>query len=291
MKKYQADLALLLVTIIWGATFPMIRSAVSKIDSYQFVFFRFLFALALFSLGYVRIRRLPKKTWRIFSLMSVCLWASYITQTIGMETISSGRAAFITGLNVIMVPFLAPLAGLRPPTSVDLGSAVGAGVGLYFLTDPGNIGFGVGDVWVLLCALSYALYIVILQKMLEAEKVDSVSLAYWQVMAVALLSTLCLPLSKAPIAWPQASSVWVALVFCATLATVLTCWLQTNYQKYTTAQRTALIFAMEPVFAVLFGYVLLGELMSMKMLIGAVIILVSIIVGELWKLKFPAAHP
>lgn len=285
MKKYKAEWALLVVAFIWGLTFPLIRSAIAHIDSYHFVFYRFMLAAGVFALFALKRRHFTKNEWLLGMLISFVLWISYITQTIGMETTSSGRAAFITGMNVVMVPFLAPWFGLKKPTFVDVLAAVGACVGLLLLTQPDEGGITKGDVWVLLCAFSYALYIILLQKILDRHRVDSVRFAFIQVFGVFVFSSLCIPFSKNALVIPNSSPIWIALLFCATFATIGTSWLQTEYQKYTTAQRTALIFSMEPVFAAMFGYFLIAEKMSLQSMVGASVILLSIVFCELWKAK------
>lgn len=168
---------------------------------------------------------------------------------------------------------------------MDVFAAIGATLGLLLLTQPEEGGISKGDMWVLLCAVSYALYIVLLQKALDRHRFDSVRFSFIQVFGVFCCSALCLPLAKGPLHLPQSNAVWIALLFCATFATIGTSWLQTEYQKYTTAQRTALIFAMEPVFASIFGYLIIGEKMSGQSMLGAGIILSSILVCEWWKAK------
>ena len=291
MPTLRADLALLLVTLIWGATFPLIRGAIAHIDSYAFVFMRFSIAMVLFLPLAWRHRSWSKARLLGALGLSFVLWLSYITQTIGMETIASGRAAFITGLNVVMVPFFAPGFGLGRPRKLDVMAAFGAAIGLYCLTDPGRGGVSIGDFWVLGCAVSYALYIVMLQKFLDRHAMNSVWLSFLQVAGVWLWSAPCLVFSSASLELPRSMAFWAALGFCATLATIGTAWLQTHFQRYTTASRTALIFAMEPVFAAMFGYILLGESMPPRGALGAGIILASIVVSEWIKARVPASPP
>lgn len=273
---------MLLVTVFWGLTFPLIRQALETLSPPQFVALRFSLATLAFLpllLGSRKARAGLSEMLLPGLILGAIAWASYFSQTLGLQTVGAGRAAFITGLNVILVPLLSPLFRAGRPSRLDVVAAVVATGGMYLLTDPRAGGITGGDLWILSCALSYAVYIHALQ--IALRRCDSATaLAFAQVGAIALLSLLYLP--TAGVGMPALSgAVWIALLFCALFATVGTFWLQANFQSQTTPERVALIFSLEPVTAAIFAYWLLGETLSTVSIIGAVVIFVAVLGAEL----------
>ncbi len=273
---------MLLVTIFWGLTFPAIRLAVQDLDPFVFVATRFTVALLVFA-PFVLFHADARAGLRDALIPGLVLgglaWVAYVSQTMGLTMIGAGRAAFITGISVILVPLLAPLFRAGRPTRVELLAAVVATAGLFLLTNPRGEGVSLGDLLVLACAFIYAVYILLLQIYLRRGP-NPTSLAFTQILWVAILSWAALPLAAdGPVEFtPRALA---AILFCATLATIGTFWLQARFQGDTTPQRVALIFAMEPVFATLFAFVLLGEWLSPMGQFGAMVILVSVVGAEL----------
>lgn len=298
--QQRADLALVVVSLLWGVTFPLIRSALGDLDPFQFVGWRFFLATLAF-LPLVLLHPTARARLRPAVLPGLLLgalaWASYMTQTVGLQTVGAGRAAFITGTSVILVPLMSPLFRAGRPHGRDYLAAVVATVGLYFLTLGEEEGGGSamrwslsgGDLWILACAVSYAVYIHVLQKVL-ARSPHEISLAFTQVAGIGLLAVTLLG-ARGNVLIPLTPEVLVALGVCAILATVGTFWLQTRYQGRSTPQRVALIFSLEPVFATGFAWWLLGETLGPEGALGAVLILGAVVGVELAGSKEPTPPP
>ncbi|RMG20977.1 MAG: DMT family transporter [Deltaproteobacteria bacterium] len=287
-SEWVASAALLLVAALWGLTFPLIRGALASVDPFHFVAARFALA-ALAFLPWVLAspaprRGLPAALGPGFALGALAC-ASYLTQTLGLRTVPAGRAAFITGTNVVLVPLLAPLFGRGVPRRIDLAGALLSLVGLLLMTRPEVAGFSAGDLWVLACAFFYALYIHALQQVL-ARGIDTTALAFSQVAGLCVSSALCLPLAEGPSHFT--ASAWLAVSFCALLATVGTFWLQTHFQGRTSPERAALLFATEPVFAAFFAALLLGERTTPREGVGAALVFLAVLLVELWPKPAPA---
>ncbi len=284
-----AELALLLVTLFWGLTFPLIKGALDEFDPYWFVATRFAIAAALFSplaLGTAADRRAVRRDLWVGLGLGALVWVSYITQTLGLRTVPAGRAAFITGSSTILVPLIAPLFGAGRPRMKDLAAAAIATLGIGLLTgaigarpDAQTVPFGAGDAWILGCAVSYAFYLHALQRALDAGR-STMPLAYLQVVGVLICAIVVLPLGDTTRV-VFTSKAWIALGFCALFATIGTFVLQTRYQAWTTATRTALIFAMEPVFAAVFAWLILSETIGWSEGVGAGLVLVAIVGVEM----------
>lgn len=280
----RAHLALILVTIIWGLTFPLIRQALVNLDSTWFVFLRFSLASILF-FGLLLVQK--KFYWH----KQLLLWGlavgvlnslSYSLQTLGLETVASGRAAFITGLNVVMVPLLAIAFKVAKSNGLDYFCAGLACLGIFILCNPNQSPFTFGDAMIFISAIFYSLFVLSLQTVAKKFPKQLGLLACYQVFGVLLASVVFLPLAK-QVPSSLSTQAWVAIVFCATFATVGVFWLQTTYQHYTTPQRTALIFSLEPVFAALFGYLLIAEKLGFNELMGGAVILTACLIPEFFK--------
>lgn len=277
-RQIVADLSLLLVALIWGASFVMVKEAISQIGVFTFLTLRFLFAaLVLALIFWPRLRASSPREFLAGALVGLFLFGGYALQTIGLKYTSVSKAGFITGLSVVIVPFLSTLILRRKP---DLNALVGvllATTGLGILTLRG-LSMAQSDLWVLGGAVAFALQIVALGRFAPQMKMGG--LATIQVATVALLS--------APLAWamerspPQMSDqVWFAISFTGIMATSLAFLAQSKAQRFTSPTHTALIFATEPVFAAIFGYLLLQERLGWRGLLGCALILTGMAAGEI----------
>ncbi len=261
----------------------MIRSALEHGTALSFVSQRFVLAalicLPILILAKVRLQGL--KSWFGPALLLALLnGLGFWTQSVGLETVSSSRAAFLTGLYVVFVPLTLIWFGLGRPSRVDAIGVVIALLGLYLFTDPKVSGWSTGDLWILACAFCFALGINHLQAMFRRGVGGGLEIAFLQIAltGVALMS-----------AWGAferselvLSAAWsVPVIYCAVFATVLPLWIQTHYQRQTTPTRVALIFALEPVFAAAIAWVGWGEGLSFRSLIGAGVLMCAVVWMEL----------
>ncbi|MEM9243039.1 MAG: DMT family transporter [Pseudomonadota bacterium] len=278
----KANSVLVLVTLIWGLTFPLIKLALAHVSPSTFTLFRFIFAALFF---------LPLLGFSLFNVNKSLLWVSlilailnsgvYFSQAIGLQTITPSRSAFITGINVLLVPFLLPLFRLGRPTVVDIISTVCAFFGLYILTGASLKHLVIGDLWTLITAIFYALSIVVIQRLTPKVK-NSYLLSFYQILfALPLLFGLTLA-DHTPSSWWHIHVI-IALLFCSLCATVLSFYLQMQYQKQTTATQAALIYCLEPVFAAIFSHFISNDRISKQTLLGGCIILVSLVLPIIYR--------
>ncbi|MBC7234341.1 MAG: DMT family transporter [Chloroflexi bacterium] len=280
-RQLWADLLLLLVTLIWGSTFTMVKNAVSDYPVLPFLALRFALAtLALLPLGWRRLRSLGWRGWGAGALIGLFLFAGYALQTMGLQYTSASKAGFITGLSVVIVPILSTVV-LRPAQRPNASSILGvllATVGLALLSLTQELNITRGDLLVLFCAFSFALHIVSISAF--APRHDPIALTIVQVATVTLASgtSSLFTLEGWPLPRP---STWFAAAFTGVLATALAFGLQTAVQRFTTPTHTALIFAAEPVFAALFGVLLAGDVLTVRHLVGGALIVIGTIVSEI----------
>ncbi len=281
-KQIQADLWLLLVTLIWGSTFVLVKDTITKIEPCSLTAIRFAFAfLALLALFWRRV--LASSRWEVLggALIGLFLFAGYAFQTVGLQYTTAGKAGFITGLSVVIVPFAAFLIlRQKPPLNAIIGVVL-ATIGLALLSL--NEGFTIarGDLIVLGCAFSFALHIVLVGAF--APRTDTMALTTAQMGSAALASAILSWAVERP-SLDLPAEVWLAALFLGVVANSFAFGVQNAAQRFTSPTHTALIFSMEPVFAALFAYLLAGETLTKRALVGCALILAGMVTAEMTRL-------
>ena len=270
------QLVLLLSTLIWGATFPATKAALEQITTLNFLFIRFLvgagLALALVLMVSGRLG-FERDLLRRAAIATLWLFLGYITQTLGLESTTASNSAFITTFYVVLVP----LFMLR--FDWQTWSAAGLAVmGLWFLINPSQ-SINVGDLWTLACAAAFAAHIACLER--YTREGDAWSLFVWQMIFVTVLFGLTLLWEPKPLSGLGATRVLLtAFVVTGVLATgafAVQIWVQ---QKLP-AQKVALIFALEPVYAAWLAWYFLGEQLGLRGWIGSALVLTAVVLGSL----------
>jgi drug/metabolite transporter (DMT)-like permease len=269
-------LLLLMVTAVWGWTFVLVKDAVTPYPTLPFLQIRFALALVVMAL---LARRLPGwRALRIGALVGAVLAAGYLTQTFGLTMTSPGNAGLITGLFVVFTPILNRIFG-APIHWWTWVATLMSFIGLGFLTG-GPSGMGLGDILVVACAVLFALHIVLLGRW--SPGLPAAPLAMVQMAS-------CTVLFSAAGTWqlrPPSLSVWVAIVITGVFASALAFYIQTWAQAFISPNRTALILATEPAWALAASVVLAGQRLGALQAIGAAIVLIAIVGHELASLKF-----
>ncbi len=281
IKPYQADLVLLLVAISWGFTFALVQDAISSVPVYTFLFWRFLFAFGfMLIISWKHLSNLTKPTIYAASILGVLNFLGFALQTYGLTFTLSSTVAFITGLNVIFIPFIAYLFFKK---SISIYALIGAGMaiaGLWFLTTQSDISVGAGEYYTLLCALMFSLHIIYTDRFAKRHEV---MLLVTIQFGVVTLASLVMGISIDDTIMPSSYSYEfiLALVTTVLFATVFAFWAQTSMQRYTTPTKTALIFSMEPLSAAVFGYFYLGEILLPIQLFGGALMIAGVLFAEI----------
>lgn len=291
MKRSRiADFSLLLVAMMWGCTFLIVQNAVKVLPPLAFNSIRFMGAALLLALITVIFYR---KDWKQLSfrmvrdslLLGLFLFLGYGFQTMGLlyTTTSNG---FITGLSVVLVPFLS-LALLKHAISrYTWFSAALAAIGLYLLTFTGSaLSLNKGDALILLCAIAFALqvaYTGVYAPHYPALPLATLQLAFVGLFSIAasLIFEGATPLAHSGELIKDPDVLWALLISIGPTS-AFAFWIQTACQKYTTPSRVAIIYATEPVFAVLTGLAFGGETLGLSALLGCGCILGAMLMAEL----------
>ncbi len=270
------------ITLVWGSTFVVIKDALDTVSVPLLLALRFSMAALL--LVWVRFDRAALRPSLILGLLA---FTGFATQTIGLSTTSASKAAFITGLSVILTPLLGAVwLRTKIPQRAYIAACLAVG-GLGLMTLTSVQGVNIGDVWVIATAFAYALYILYLGTV--ANRYAALTLGMMQLWPMALLAWgWALPdvsqITQLPL------STYGAIFYLALMATALVNVFQTYAQRVVPAHVAALVFVLEPLFAALFAYLLLGERLGPLGWLGGALIVVAMLVGELrpkrWRLGF-----
>jgi drug/metabolite transporter (DMT)-like permease len=290
MTQRKADLGLVLLTVIWGTTFTIVHESVRVFPPLAFIALRFSVAAAVF-LPVLWARRAElRANLRPGLILGGLLFGGFATQTLGLQRTTPARAAFITGLSIVLVPLIALAWGQRPPRRALLGVAlavVGLGLvcfgcripwlGCLALEEHAEPQRLVGDAFVLACAVVYAFHIVGVSHW--TARLSPLALNGIQLQVVAVAAALAALLTERPIpAVPlRVASAALFLGIVATAA-VLTLWL--SLQRYTTATHAGLIFALEPVFAAFFSWLWTGEALTAAIWSGGALMITGVVLAE-----------
>ncbi len=278
-KLLKADLSLLLITLIWGSTFLIVKKSLAQTSPILFIALRFWVGTATLIVFKPRaLRGLNIRTLRRGLILAALLLGGFVFQTLGLRGTTSSRSAFISSLVVLLVPTLSYFLYRRAPRIRTLVGVVLATIGLGMLTlntIPMNLTFGDGLTGI--CAVVFALHIVFIGRYLPDS--DFRQLAIIQMAGSALLCTLVLMLLETPFLVPDLYF-YIYLLVSGVLATGFAYYMQIKAQRDTTPNRTALIFSLEPFFAALAASVVLEESITRKGWIGGLFIVAGILISE-----------
>lgn len=283
-RSLRAHLLLIAVVFIWGATFVLIKDALRDVSPLLFNFIRMTLAFACLAIVYrAHWKNLTRRAVISGAIVGLCLTLGYEFQTAGLKFTTPSNSAFITGLLVPLVPLLSSIPFLRPkgshtPRWNAYVGALLAFVGIVLLTTPAGAATNLhsinkGDLLTLGCALGFALHVLALAH--TSPRVPYTQLALLQIGFAAIYMGISVPLLEKPfIHWKP--HVVIALLIAALLATAAAFTVQSWAQQFLPATHTALILALEPVFAWLTAFAVLGERLGLRSSLGALMILAGI---------------
>lgn len=278
--KWQVDALLIFVTLIWGGTFLIVQNSIRVTGTFSFLTMRFgIGALVLALLFHRRLRHVTKSELLTGGLMGLFLFGGYAFQTLGLQYTTTSKAGFITGMNVVIVPMLSIFLLRQWPTlSATVGVGLAAvGLALLSMGSSFNLEFGLGETLVLGGAVCFAFHIVLIS--CYAPGKDAYNLATVQIAVTAFLSAVFIPVWGEPLIMPP-GEVWLAALFMGVVATAFTFAIMNRVQQFTSSTRAALIYALEPVFAGMFGY-FANEVLTTPALIGCALIFGGMIAAEI----------
>ena len=278
MKKYLGIIGLLIVTIIWGGGFVACDMALESLTTMQILAVRFFIAtLVMALLGRKDLTHMSKNEVRKGCLLGAVLFLGFVSQTVGLIYTTPSKNAFLTTINVVLVPFIAfVVTGKKVGKDALLGAVLAViGTGVLSLTSRFTI--SLGDGLTLLCAVFFAMQIFLTG--LFVQEIRPAVLNFLQMGTAFLLSLIGMTVKGEWHFAPTQESL-LAVLYLGVMSTAVTYLLQTASQKYVEETQAAIILSMEAVFGTVFSVIILHEQITGRMLLGAALILTAVIISE-----------
>jgi drug/metabolite transporter (DMT)-like permease len=273
---FVAYAILLSLSVVWGTTFPLVQGALNYASPMVFLALRFGIATVVFALiVWPRAHRWDGNVlWKGMAL-GLLLWLGFALQTVGLQSTSAARSGFLTGTFVPLTPVLGWLL-FRQKIKLRLWIAVLlAFAGVAIMSQPDAGGLSWGDFLTLLCGVSFALQVLLVDRWSRSENL--LPLTWLQFVMAMMLSTIFMRWETPHVEWTP--FLFIALAVTALLASVFAVWGQMKFQPRITPAAAAVIYSCEPVFAGISSFVLLGQLPPTITLIGAAFIIAGMLLS------------
>ena len=279
-KKWLGSFLLLITAIVWGFCFVVQRSCLDYVGAFTYGAARFLLGgLALIPLALARPCEKQKRRKSLLAGLpcGLALFAGTSLQQLGLKTVSAGKAGFLSAMYIVLVPVLGLFIGQKVKARVWISAALGA-VGLYLLCTGGVDGsVSAGDLLVLGCSLMFAVQIQLINHFSDT---DSIVLSISQYLTVAVLSAVVMLFAETP-TWTGVVDCLPLILYGGLVSIAIGYTLQTVAQKYTPPAVASVMMCLESVFATLSGWLVLGEMFSVREGIGAVVMLAAALLAQL----------
>ncbi len=281
-EQFKSELMLILVTLIWGGTFPIIKAGLSDISPLLMVVVRFFLAFLFFLPVIIKRRRLISPCFvKAGLILGFSTFVGYGMLTIGLTMTTVAKSSLISYGYALMTPLLQFLLLKKKVSPINLIGLVIAFTGMLIFTSPSASGWNMGDSITVLVALGYAFTVVLLDK--YSRIYDVGVLSGLQFFFTAVFSVMLIPFSETLVFVPTVNLL-IALSYLVIPGTVGALYLMNRYQKGTTPVRAVVIYALEPVIAIILGYFFLEEYIGLQEFLGGVIILGGVLFSEIWGL-------
>lgn len=280
MPRYKSEIILFIVASIWAATFPVLKLTLVHFPPFYFVAIRFFIGAVVFTIFFFRGISLPTTgEIRAGVVLGILLVLGFGSQSVGLRYTSSSNSALITGVNVLVVPFVQYLITGKKVFIENWIGVVLVTIGLYLLTQPEINGINTGDWVTLICAVAWAFYIIYLDVFTNRNYNinNMIIIQFW------LVAFICLAIAGATEDISKVSMTngnILALLYTGVLATFAATTLGNKYQKFTTPIRATLVMAWETPAAVMMSLLFLNDTMIAVQYLGAVLMIVGIIFSE-----------
>lgn len=283
LQTKNATSALLITTLIWGASFVIVKVSVESIPPLTFIAARFVIALAILV---VASQRELKENWRSHLLPSLLLGSFLVVgfafQVWGLQRTSAANAGFITGLSVVLVGLLDVTVNKRFPAVYTLTGFISALAGLLILSLNLNLTFAYGDLLILVCAIAFGLHVFFTDK--YAKKMNTKVLTMEQITFVAFVTAFGAVFTER-LNFAVSTFAVFGLVYSGVLGTAGAYFLQTWGQKYAHATYSAIVLSLEPVFAAIFAAILLAEPVTIRLVVGGALIVLGMAFSSIKDLR------
>ena len=285
-NKFRGSLALLIATVIWGSAFIAQSVGMDYIGPFTFQTMRSVLAVPFLIVLVLIIERDPKlsfekwlqpRLWKAGLPCGIALFVAAGLQQMGIVHTSAGKAGFITAMYIVLVPILGVFLKKKPPFTAWISVAL-AVAGLYLLSCVGVTQVNIGDLYLLGCALGYAIQITLVDRL--GNELDGFRLNCIQSLVCGILSGTVM-FATEDVVPANILACWIPLVYAGIFSLGIAFSLQIIGQKHLEPTPASLIMSLESVFAVLFGWLLLNERMTTSEIFGCILVFTAVILSQI----------
>ena len=278
MKKYLAIFGLILVTVIWGGGFVASDMALGSLSPFQIMTVRFGIGTVLMGvISFKHLKGIKKEELYAGFLLGCTLFLGFACQIVALQYTTPSKNAFLTATNVVMVPFIAFIICRKKVNTTGIVGAIMAIVGVGVLSLNRTLSLGFGDGLTLVCAVGFALQIFFTGEFVAKY---GASVLNFILMGTAFLLSGIILTALGEWKFTATTQGWLSVLYLGVVSTTLTYLLQTSCQKYIDETKAAIILSMESVFGTLFSILILHETVTLKMILGCIIILAAVLIAN-----------
>jgi drug/metabolite transporter (DMT)-like permease len=278
MQKYFGEIALTITAIIWGSGFVASAIALDHFTPYQILAGRFIIGtLILGVIFHKKLKNIDKSTMIKGAVLGIFLYLAFALQTVGLQYTTPSKNAFLTAVNVVIVPFIAFVMYKRKIDMYELVGAILAMIGVGVLSLKLSADINIGDLLTLGCAFGFAFHIFYTAKYVKDS--DPILLTLIQMITAAIIGSIVVVL-KGETSVVMEKEGMFSLLYLGVFSTTIAYLLQTVAQKMITETKAAIILSTESFWGMVFSVAILDEAMTIKMVLGAILILGAIIISE-----------
>ena len=284
VKRYIAESGLLLIGILWGMGFVTVKIGLNAgMNTFYLMWLRFLGSFVLLSILFrKKIKKVSKDDLKAGVILGIIQYFGYVFQTYGAAHTTVGKNAFFTAINVIIVPYIFWILNKKRPDIFSFSASIICLIGVGIMSLDGNLSFthlNKGDVMTIISAFFFALQVAYTGYF--GRKVHPMNLVLLQMLVGGLMfAGTQLATSGISEVTPLHGKTLIAMIYVIVFSTAIPMLLQTYCQRLTTATRASILMSTESMFAPVFAFFILGEMMSLRVALGAVLILFAVIISE-----------
>lgn len=281
-KERLGTIGIFLTALIWGYSFVAVKVVVQEIEPFYLVGFRNLAGGIFLSLIFFkRMKKITKRDILLSIPVGAALFLGFFLQTMSSKFITASKVAFFTGSYVIFIPFLAWALYKKRPHIAAFIAAVITVIGLYLLTSFDGLGsIKAGDLFALLCAVVFAVHLILIDKMLEY--VDGIIMASLQLIVAGIISLSAGIITSTPFDINAVSRESIySIIYLAIGATGIAYLLQTVSQKYVNPNKAGIILSLESFLGALGGIIFMKDPLTLNFVIGGICMISAIFICEI----------
>lgn len=280
MNKRQILLVLLIIgTAFWGISYSVTKLAIGNFSPSTFLFYRFLMAVMVLTVIFWKyVRNTNLESIKTGAVLAVPMFLGIHLQTVGLKYTDASQCSFIAGLCVIIIPLIKlTVYKTSPPLKIWI-AALTALSGLFIIAVKDKFTINLGDLYTIAGAFAFAVYLISVEKHSAAKNLLT---SIVPMFAFCALFTFILALTDQNADWfPERNTFWLGVVYCALFSTAYMYTISNISQRYLSAERVAVIYLFEPIFGAIAAFFILGENLSLRLLLGGSLIFAATLISE-----------